>query len=62
MYAKPEKVDINSCYLMWKEFGIGEELATKVKEKAKEYQQNKKITETVLKIYNESLKMALSIK
>lgn len=56
MYADPEKVNIDSCYEMWKEFDIGDELAAKVKLQAEEYSRDASVIGAVLKIYPEMLK------
>jgi hypothetical protein len=58
MYADPEKVNVDSCYEMWKEFGIGDELAVKVKLQAQEYGRDKAVMDAVVKIYPEMLKRA----
>lgn len=55
MYADPERVGIDSCYEMWKEFGIEDELAEKVKLQAEEYRHNKMVIDVILRIYPEML-------
>jgi|SRR5579872_85914 len=55
MYANPEKVNINSCYEMWKKFGIGDELANKVKEAAEFYSTDVDTIKLVSQIYPETL-------
>jgi hypothetical protein len=51
MYADPEKANIDNCYEMWQVFGIGDELATKVKLQAEEYSRDRAVMEAVVKIY-----------
>jgi hypothetical protein len=51
MYGRPNAVDIDSCYRMWKAFGINDELAAKVKSQAEGYSQDESIMDTILKIY-----------
>jgi hypothetical protein len=51
MYADPATVNIDSCYEMWKAFGIGDELAEKIKFRAGVYLKDKAITETIHRIY-----------
>lgn len=58
MYADPNAVNIDSCYEMWKEFGIGDELAKKMKLQAEEYGCDKAVMDAVVKIYPEMLKRA----
>ena len=58
MYADPEKVNVDSCYEMWKEFGIDDELAMKVKLQAEEYSRDNTVMDAVVKIYPEMLKRA----
>ncbi len=57
MYINPEQVDINSCYEMWKEFGIGDELADKVKAAAESYNENPSAMKLLLQIYPETLEI-----
>ena len=52
MYKDPAKTNIDSCYEMWKLFGIGDELATKVKLQAEAYSKDKRIMDFIGQIYN----------
>jgi len=55
MYANPKQVNIDSCYEMWKEFGIGDELADKVKATAEQYSKDPKAMGLLYQIYPETL-------
>lgn len=57
MYTDPKKVNINSCYKMWKDFGIGDDLAIKIKIQAEQYSRDDKIKLAINEIYNETLKI-----
>lgn len=55
MYAEPSKVDIDSCYWMWKEFGIEEALASKIKAQAESYMNDRNVMTQVKEIYQDVL-------
>jgi hypothetical protein len=55
MYANPGAVNIDSCYAMWKEFGIGDELAARVKVQAEQYSKDSTVMDAVVKIYPEMI-------
>jgi len=55
MYADPAALSIEACYKMWKLFGIGDELADKVKSKTEEFQKDKNAMELISQIYPEML-------
>ena len=51
MYAKPEVMSIDGCYEMWRQFGIGDELAVKLKLQAEAYASDKVVMDAVPQIY-----------
>lgn len=58
MYTDPGKVTIDSCYEMWKLFGIGDELALKVKLQAEAYSKDKKVMDFIDQVYELMLERA----
>lgn len=55
MYAEPDEVDIDSCYEMWREFGIGDDLAAKVKKQSEEYSKDERIMNIIREIYSQMI-------
>ena len=55
MYADSKKVNINSCYKMWKDFGIGDDLVAKIKIQAEQYFKDNKVLASIEEIYNKTL-------
>ena len=55
MYNQPKEVNIDSYYQMLLDFGIGQELSSKVVFQAKEYNENKIIRSAVPKIYPKTI-------
>ena len=55
MYADPSLLDIKSYYGMWVDFGIGEEMAQKVINKAIEFNMDKNAMNLMRQIYPEML-------
>ena len=55
VYKDPGKVPIEDYYEMWKELGIGDELATKVRNKTEKFQKDPKTMELIRPIYSEML-------
>jgi hypothetical protein len=60
MYADPNNVTIDDAYEMWREFGIGDELAAKVRARAQEYGADKTVMIAVKALYGEILSRALT--
>jgi hypothetical protein len=61
MYSNPKEVNIDSSYKMWGEFGIGDELANKVKAAAEDYNNNPDAMKLIYQIYPDSLVKAESL-
>ena len=59
MYVNPSTDSIQSQYGMWKAFGIGEEMARKVKIQAEKYKADNGVTSLVHEIYSEMLRRSL---
>ena len=54
-YADPENITIDSYYDTWKKFGIGDELALKVRIKTEQYGKDATVMAAVNKIYQQML-------